>query len=200
MAYYDTPMSKLEAVNVALRGIGQDEAITLNDDWPDVQQASKLVDDLTRQLQIRGWHWNTEKTTLSPDVNGNINLPNNVIAVDTTDEDIGIDVIQRGSKLYNTETSTYVFDRPLKVEMTLLLEFSYMPLIAKDYIACLTTIQLQQNLLGSDSVDKFLKERCQQSMVLLRQDENRRSDRNTLRDNWSSFGIVQRTYFRRGAY
>jgi hypothetical protein len=196
MAYYDTPMTKLEAVNVALRGIGQTEAVSLDDNWPDVQMASKLIDDLTRQLQIRGWHWNMERKTFTPDVNDEILLPNNTISIDTAAQDIGFDVIQRGTKLYNTET----FDRPLVLDLILLISFDNMPLVAKDYVACLAAIQLQQNSLGADSIDKYLKERCQQSLVTLRQDDNRRADRNTLYNNWTTYGTIQRGFFRRGAY
>lgn len=200
MAYYNTPMTKLEAVNVALRGIGQDEATSLAVDWPDVQQASVLIDDLTRQLQIRGWHWNTERQTLSPNGSGEILLPNNTVSIDTTDVDAWLNVLQRGTRLYDMENSTYVFDRPLVLELIVLLPFDDMPLAAKDYVATSAAVQLQQNMLGSDGIDKYLKERAAQSFVTLKQDENRRADRNTLRDNWTSYSVIQRRAFRRGAY
>lgn len=200
MAYYDTPMSKLEAVNIALRGIGQEEAVTLNDNWPDVQNASKLIDDTTRQLQIRGWHWNTERRKLSPNISGEIILPNNTISIDTAGPDRYIDALQRGSKLYNVESSSFIFDRAMTLDLILLLPFDDMPLPAKDYVAVSAAAQLQQNMLGSDNIDKYLKERLQQAHITLRQDENRRADRNTLTDNWTSYSVIQRRAFNRGAY
>ena len=135
MPYYNTPMTKLEAVNVALRGLGQEEATSLDDNWPDVQQASKLIDDLTRQLQIRGWHWNTDENKLmTPDNNGEIILPNNTISIDTSSYDRWLNVKQRGTKLYNAETNSYVFDRPVRLDLVLLFNFTDMPLVAKDYV------------------------------------------------------------------
>jgi hypothetical protein len=191
MPYYNTPMTKLEAVNVALRGLGQEEATSLDDNWPDVQQASKLIDDLTRQLQIRGWHWNTDENKLmTPDNNGEIILPNNTISIDTSSYDRWLNVKQRGTKLYNAETNSYVFDRPVRLDLVLLFNFTDMPLVAKDYVATMAAVQLQQNMLGADNVDKYLKERLVQCSVLLRQDENRRADRNTLTDNWHTYSIL----------
>jgi hypothetical protein len=79
---------------------------------------------VSRSAQLRGWHWNREVHSLSPDINGNINLPNNVAKVDTTGIDYPVDVVQRGLRLFNIDDNTYVFTRPIKLQLYVILDFT----------------------------------------------------------------------------
>lgn len=202
MSYWDTPMSKLEAVNICLRAIGQAPVTTLEGDlWPDVESAVGTIDDLSCSVQSRGWHWNREKMYLTPADNGHITLPANTASVDTVDEHAYINAVQRGTKMYNKEDNTYVFTQPrLRVLITQLFPFEDLPLHARIFITASAAVELQQDELGSDSVDKRLKERVQRAWVSLMRDETRNGDFNMLRDSWTVQGALARNWFRRGAY
>lgn len=200
MSYVDTPMSKLEAVNICLRAIGQTTVTTLDDPWPDVESAIQIIDDTARELQARGWHWNKEKLYLSPDDEGFLQLPANTATVDTVDEHKYMNVVQRGTRLYNLDTNTFVFTNRLRVQLTYLFAFEDLPLLARIYIANSSAVILQEDQLGSDSVDRKLARRANKAWVDLMRDSNRNGDHNMLKDSWSVQGALSRHWFRRGAY
>ena len=201
MSYWDTPMSTLEAVNICLRAIGQTPVTTLDDPWPDVESAIAIIDDMSRSLQSRGWHWNREKMYLTPDEDNYVQLPANTASADTTDEHAYINAVQRGTRMYDRENNTYEFTQPrLRVQLTQLFPFDDLPLHARVFIALSAATEMQQDQLGSDSVDKKLKERAGRAWVQLVRDETRNGDHNMLRDSWSVQGALSRHWFSRGAY
>ena len=192
MSFVDTPMTKLEAVNMVLRGVGQDVVETLDEDWPDVQSASKLVDDISRALQIKGWSWNKRKFTFTPDENGFIFLPNNYISIFVEDHRNYTHVVERGMKLFDIDNDTFVFTTALTLHLYVLVPFEEFPLSVKEYIGCSAAVQHQQNVLGDDGIDKGLKERMQQSFLLMTRQENMEAKPNAVTDNMSVQAILHR--------
>ncbi len=200
MSYYTTPMSKLEAINIILSSIGEPEIVILDGAGIDAQRASDLIDEVSRSTQIKGWHWNRETQTLSPDADGFINLPNNVAKVDTTKAFAMYDVVQRGQRLFNRTDNTYVFTLPLELDIYVILPFEDLPPSVKDYVTAQAAVTLQQRVLGAISLDSFLSEKLATTYAEMVRDEMQVADPNILKDNWSTRGIVSRGWFRRGAY
>lgn len=192
MAFLITPTSELEAVNECLENIGQSPVSTIAGDLGvDTQMALNFVRKVNRELQSMGWYWNTEKNyTLSPNGDGDILLPSNTLSVDSTGTDADVDVVKRGSRLYNRETHSYTFTDPIKVELTLGLTFEELPETARRYIALRAArifadrIDGQPN--GSDSQDEM------NAMVVLLADQSRIEDHNALTSNYSTFSILNR--------
>lgn len=198
MAFYDTPMTKLDAVNICLSAMGEPQVSTLDGSVLDAQLASDLIDETSRSVQAKGWHWNREKRTLVPNAQGQIILPSNVARVDgfsTAD-----DVVQRGNKLYNRTGNTYTFTSSVDVDIYLLLPFEEMSLSSKNFVTIRASRVLQQRLLGSDTLFKFSQADEQQAWVLMMQEEGEIGDYNTLWDNDSTKTILSRGYFARGYY
>jgi hypothetical protein len=158
MSFTISPMTKLDAVNICLSSMGEPVVNSLDGAAVDAQMASDLVDETSRSVQSMGWYWNYEIHTLSPNVNGEIVLPQNTMRVDTIESDRATKVVQRGLKLFNTVDSTYQFSDPLKVEMYVQLPFDDLPTAAKQFITIRAARLLQQRLLGSDTLDKYNKE------------------------------------------
>lgn len=200
MAYYTTPMTQLEAVNIVLSSIGEPPVNAIAGSGVDAQMASDVIDEVSRSVQLKGWHWNKEIHTLSPDVNGNLVLPGNTAKVDSTRTSANIDVVQRGLKLYNRDDNTYTFTTNITLELYVYLIFDELPAAARDCIAARAALLAQQRVLGSDTLDGFLKMRDKESWAELVRDEMLVADPNMLRDNWSTLGIVQRGWFGRYAY
>lgn len=194
------PLTKLDAVNVCLSAMGEPKVNSLEGAAVDAQMAASLIDETSMSVQAMGWHWNKEVHTLSPDVDGYLNLPANTARVDTIDTSFTTDVVQRGQRLYNVGDNTFIFTSPVKVEIYVVLPFEQLPLPAKQFIALRSARQFQQRLLGTDTLDKFLAQQEQNAWIALQQDNLAVADHNMLRDSWSVGGILSRGFFARGAY
>lgn len=193
------PTTKLKAVNICLSAMGEPVINSLDDAAVDAQMASDIIDETSESVQIVGWYWNTETHTLSPDSNGYLVLPNNVIRVDPTDQSLG-NIVQRGGRLFNTDTASFIFTKPIKLRLSVLLEYDDLPLTAKQFIAVRAARIFQQRLLGSETLYKFDAADEQRGWALLMQEEAETMNANVLRDNWSTSSIVNRGHFSRGAY
>lgn len=200
MSDWTTPMSKLEAVNICLAGVSQPPVESLDDAPVDAELAEAAVNEQLRSVLGKGWHWNRENYTLSPDTNGFIQLPANCARVRAIADRSEYDVIQRGQRLYDRVNSTYVFTSTLDVEMYVFLEFEELPHHPRDYIAARAAMIFQQRTLGSDTVNKDLTKIAQDTWNEMIRTEVKIAKPNMLRDNWSSASIVNRGWFSRGAY
>ena len=95
--------------------------------------AISVLDETSREVQSEGWHFNIEdEVTLSPDGNGNINLSDDILEIDATD--ITIDIVQRGSTLYDRTDNTDIFDSDLEVTLIRWLDWTSLPEPARRYI------------------------------------------------------------------
>jgi len=200
LAYYDTPMTKLEAVNICLSSMGEPVVNTLDGAAIDAQMASDLIDETSRSVQGMGWHWNREQHTLSPNVSNEIVLPANTIRVDTVNESRSVNVVYRNGKLFDVENATFQFDKELKLEIYVVLPFEHIPFAAKQFVTARAARLLQVRLLGSETLNKFNMADEQRAWVALMQEEAETFDGNMLTDSWSTRSIITRGYFARGAY
>jgi hypothetical protein len=194
------PLTLLDAVNICLSAMGEPVINSLDDAATDAQMAVDIIDETNMSVQSVGWHWNTEKHTISPDVNGHILLPENTIRVDTIDDDVGTDVIQRGLKLFNKDTSTFVFTKALKLQLSVILDYDTLPFSARQFVAIRSARVCQQRLLGNETLYKFDRDDENRAWAVLMQEEAETKNANVLRDNWSAASIVNRSFFARGAY
>lgn len=201
MAYYAQPLTKLEGINICLSSMGEPAINALDDAGIDAQMASDLIDEQSRTVQLIGWHWNREKHSFKPDMQtGAINLPNNVAKVDSVDGSSNIDVVQRGLRLFDRGNNTYSFTDSITLELVVILPFDELPMAARAYIAYNSAMVLQQRILGAESINKDLHEMAAKAWVEVIRDQDEVADANMLKDSWSTVSIIQRGWFRRGAY
>lgn len=200
MTYTLTPLTKLDAVNICLSAMGEPQVNSLDGVAVDAQMAASLIDETSMTVQAIGWHWNREIHTLSPNTNGEIVLPANTARVDTVNGSLPVDVVQRGPRLFDVANNTYQFTSPLEVEIFVVLDFEELPLLAKQYITIRAARILQQRLLGSDTLYKFVQADEQTAWIALQTDNAAITDANMLTDSWSVGRILSRGFFARGAY
>lgn len=196
MSFYDTPMTKLEAVNICLSALGQPGVTSLENSVLDAQIASAVVDEVSRDLQTRGWSWNIERRTLVPASDGYIYLPPNTARVDST-LDSGFNCVQRGSRLFNVTDRTFTFTKSVTVDFFVFLPFEDLSSAAKYYIAVSAARITQQRLLGSETIQKFTVADEQRAWTELMQEEADVGDYNMLWDSNSTKQILQRRFFSR---
>lgn len=189
-----TPTSELEAVNQMLAIIGESPVNSLdNSGVTDANTAHALLSYCTREAQIVGWHWNTEKNfPLTPNQEGLLLLPFNTLKVDTTGNSAGLDLVQRGNRLYDRVNHTYQFKGCVHVELVLCLDFDQMPEAARAYVTIRAARQFQERVLGSATLQSFNAQDEYRAMAVLRDAEAETADHNILTGNWSVSRVLAR--------
>lgn len=195
-----TPMTKLDAVNVCLSAMGQPKVTDLSGSAVDAEIASDIIDEVSREVQERGWHWNREYHTLPPNAGNEILVPANVVRIDSDRSDSGVNVTVRANKLYDIDNNTTLFTRPLNVCFVVYLDFMALPASAKNYIAKLAARRTQERLLGSTTLTQFQAEDLSRAHAEMVREDIKAGDYNALRDNFTVLSMLARGVFGRGTF
>ena len=190
-----TPTTELDAVNVMLTSIGESPVNTLGSGLQEAEIAEVVLDNVSRDVQSAGWHFNTEiRYKLIRTATKTINLPANVVKIDKTNllRDYNIDVVERGRQLYDRIGNKYTFDDDIEVDMVVLLPFDEIPEIARRYITLRAARTYQQRIIGNDTLSKMLSTDEQQAWIALREAEAEVSDY-TIFDNYDTYRALDRS-------
>ena len=189
-----TPTTELDAVNVMLTSIGESPINTLGSGLQEAEIAEVVLDNVSRDVQSAGWHFNTEiRYKLIRTATKTINLPDNVVKIDKTSllRDYNLDVVERGRQLYDRIGNKYTFDDDIEVDMVVLLPFNEIPEVARRYITLRAARTYQQRIIGNDTLSKMLAMDEQQAWVSLRETEAEISDY-TIFDNYDTYRALDR--------
>lgn len=179
-------MTLLEAVNQCLDAIGETPVQSLSSGLADAEQAERIVLEVSKDVQSKGWHVNTdEAVTLTPDINGFITVPLNTLRVDTTGESKHIDVVKRGNRLYNRTDHTFVFERPLVVDLVIELDYADLPYDLAYFVAKRAARVYQERTQGSVSQDSLVMRAEQEARAKVEDADAEESDTNILRSSRS---------------
>lgn len=185
--------TKLQAINTMLSAIGEPPINTLNSQRADSNIAEQILDEVSREVQSYGWHFNTENNvTLSPDTNGNIIVSDNVSRVDTdparyTD----LDITLRGNMLYDRVTNSSVFSSALVVNRVVMLEFEDMPEQARRYVMIRAARIFGDRMVGSEKHHMFTGQDEMLALARMREYENDTAD-HSIFDEYSVASVVNR--------
>ncbi len=178
--------TRLESINEMLGMIGEAPVSSIDIGSPDAIIADQLLTKQTRQVNERGWWFNTEvKFPLKPDTDGFIYLPADCLRVD--EGKIYYDtygdapnVAQRGNRLYDRENRTYVFTQTTTVyaDMVIDLPFEEIPEVSKEYITIRAGRMFQDRTIGDQQQHGYQQVDEQTAYVRLRQAELEASDFN----------------------
>lgn len=152
--------TRLEAVNNLLACAGQQPVADLTSARsPDTLMAENTLDETSREVQVRGWKFNTEtEYPLTPDVDGLITLPDNIIHCDIDEERFyPLDVVLRGNRLYDQGAKTYVFSSSLsiKADVVYLLDWDELPEHARRFITVRSARRFVERLTGDPDASRF---------------------------------------------
>lgn len=130
-------MTELEALNTMLATIGSSGITSVdNPQNADALMARSALNLASREVQSERWYFNIEHDfPLTPNSEGEITLPANVINVDFMGR-FGErrDIVVRNGKLYDRARHTYKFDKTLLANIQYMLDFDELPEAAKIYI------------------------------------------------------------------
>lgn len=189
--------TELEAVNTMLTTIGESPVNQISESTADTRIAYLILGEVNRATQIRGWHWNTESdVTLTPDgTTKEITLGSNVVRVDVDGREYtNIDVIQRGTKLYDKKNHTLQFSSPVKAEVVYLIPFADMPEQARYYIIVRSARLFQQRMIGDSTGSAFSAEEETTAFLALQSAEDETADHNIFNQYDVSKVIAHRRY------
>ena len=176
--------SKLQAVNKALQMMGESPLNSLQGLLGLGNLAEETLDSVSRKVQAEGWSFNTDyQMTLTRDSTTNqISVGTNVsrVVVDPY-EYYDVDVVQRGSRLYDRKNNTYVFSIDLKADMTVILEWDDLPEHARVYIMTKAGKELQENMIGSKDLTELNMVLEQEARTQFLEEETTLSEHNMLR-------------------
>lgn len=192
-----TLTSKLNAVNTMLGYITEAPVNSIADTAalpPSAAIAKGILDEVSREVQQDGWHFNTAQNyTLEVNSNNEFVLPDNTLQVDSVDH--SYDVVQRGTKLFDREnyTSEFTMDE-IKVDITFLLDFEELPEQARRYITLKASRVFANRLIGSREIESLIYRDEIMAKASMQEAEGNNSDR-TIFDNYdaaSRIGINRR--------
>lgn len=153
-----SPTTELEAVNEILTSIGETPVNKLGSGITDAEIAEALLESTSRKFQANGWAFNTEiAMTLSPNFQGEVELPNNTL---TLDEVIGEGnaLVMRGKRLYDRTEHTFALSRAVKCDITIQLEFEDLPEPARSFITLKAARIFQDRLVGASDLHGYQRE------------------------------------------
>ena len=153
---------ELPAVNQILASVGQAPVTTLDQTNPDVAIAYDTLLQVSREVQAEGWSFNTEENIKeTPDVNGNIAYPNNVLQMDLTNNSSNYnkDVIKKNGRLYDKIEHTDVWTGDVYVDKLFWYDWIDLPTVMQDYIVARAAVVVSSRIVGDETQYEMLQQR-----------------------------------------
>ena len=148
-------MSKVDAVNIILSSIGSAPIDTLDDNNDvDVDNILRIMDRVSRSLQMKGWNFNTTTLVLKPDTVSKRILWNDSIIKHTSSD--SNTYIKRGKYLFDMTNNTFEFTQDVTLSIVLALEFEDLPQAFMDYITAKAAVEFQTRYMGDNDVSQDL--------------------------------------------
>ncbi len=188
--------TELEAVNTMLRAVGESPISDLDEpQLVTAVNAKSTLRRVSRAVQTRGWHFNTEKQfPFSRDEDSKIPVGDNVVRIDTDGPDRNKSVTRRGKFLYDLDEHTFVFTADVKCEVTFVLSFEDIPEAARNFITVVASREFQASDIGQDGLQFGFSEADQfGALAVLQEFENEHGDYNILTGSNDVFRTIDRT-------
>ena len=191
-----TVTTKLEAINVMLTAIGESPVNTITSSTTtDVSIAIQILDNVSREVQSAGWHFNTDTNyLLAKNSSDQIVLPTNCLRVDNSNKDADLDLVERGRKLWDRENHTYTITKDIRVNITWFLEFTELPETARRYITIRAARIFQDRMLASETLHAFHQVDELSALSALKEHEGDTRD-HSIFDNYSTYRVIDRDNF-----
>jgi len=152
--------TKLNAVNRMLTMVGSLRASSLSGTRADVLTAEQILDEVDREVQAHGWHFNRQyNQTFSPNAGNEIVLTEDIYDVtessgkDTPRYRLSAqpDLAKRGTLLYNADDDTYTFTADVKLNVIRRVDFEDLPQYARTYVTARAARQFFEATRGARS-------------------------------------------------
>ena len=187
MATYTT---QLEAVNSMLGHIGESPVNSISDTAAvpvSVSVAIAALNEVSKDVQSEGWHFNTETDVKYSPTGGAITVPADIIQFDPIDT--SLDIVQRGATLFDRKNNTTTFTSDLTVNQMRLLDWDSLPEVARRYITLKASRVFQGRIIGSRELEALIARDEYVARANLLEADGSTSDR-TIFDNYDTSARV----------
>jgi hypothetical protein len=188
--------TELDAVNTMLSIIGEPPVNSISGTGrADALIATNILTEVSREVQGAGWHFNTNlDVEMVPDQFGKIYLADNIVRVDLDEpnQSTNIDIVVRGSYLYNRKELTDVFSSSIKATVIYLFDFGELPEAARRYIMIRAGRIFGDRMVGSEKHNRFTTVDEYKALADLKEYECDTGDYSIF-DNYDIGVIVDRT-------
>lgn len=173
-------MTRLEAINQMLAGIGEAPVSFEDSQHPDVLVAINILNLLIEFVQSKGYWFNKVlSVVLKYDTGtGKVGLPSNALRVDPVD--VYSSYVQRGKFLFDTENNTFVINKDVDCNLVVELPFDDLPHSVQQYIAAEGTYKLHLSEVGDEQKLQRLERLSVIARGYMRADELRNGDYNAV--------------------
>jgi len=192
-----TATSKLESVNTMLTAIGEIPVSSITSATTnDVSIAISILESTSREVQSRGWFFNTDLNySLVPNNNNEIELPANTLRVELEGSSRSKNYVERSRKLYDRYNNTFTISDSVKVTIVFYLEFENIPEVARQYITIRAARIFQDRMLVSSELHKFHEIDELQAYMALKEAEGDIGRHNILTGNYDVYRILDRANY-----
>ena len=179
MSHFTTvPITELDAVNILLAAVGEAAVSSLETATTvDVTQAKNLISNINREVQQKGWHFNTEwDVVLSLDSDSRIPLGTSVLSVYSPTKLTTIRGREGSPFLYDLDNNTFIWTTAINDAVTItLLDFEDIPQTARQYITTKAARVFQEEIIGQVSAETVNRQEEAEAYADLLDDEGERS-------------------------
>lgn len=172
-------ITRLEIINAMLAVNGEAPVSSVTSTDPAAIQAGNLLTRVDRKVQARGWFFNKEDMTLSPNLAGEVICPANALSVDPVDT--RSQYVKRGTRLYDRENNTYTISTDVICTVVLLLDIDELPESAASYIEAKATREHYRNEDGDIQTVRDLKDDEAEAYAFLQREQLANEDVNIRR-------------------
>ena len=201
MSHFTTvPVNELEAVNMLLAAVGEAAVSSLETATTvDVTQAKNLLSNINREVQQKGWHFNTEwDVVLSLDSDSRIPLGTTVLSIYSPSKMTTIRGREGSPFLYDLDNNTFTWTASINDAVTItVLDFEDIPQTARQYITTKAARIFQEEIIGQVSAEAVNRQEEVEAYADLLDDEGERSGYNVgygTRDMYNTTKLYRKTW------
>ena len=201
MSHFTTvPVNELEAVNMLLAAVGEAAVSSLETATTvDVTQAKNLLSNINREVQQKGWHFNTEwDVVLSLDSDSRIPLGTTVLSIYSPTKMTTIRGREGSPFLYDLDNNTFTWTASINDAVTItLLDFEDIPQTARQFITTKAARIFQEEIIGQVSAEAVNRQEEVEAYADLLDDEGERSGYNVgygTRDMYNTTKLYRKTW------
>ena len=201
MSHFTTvPVNELEAVNMLLAAVGEAAVSSLETATTvDVTQAKNLLSNINREVQQKGWHFNTEwDVVLSLDSDSRIPLGTTVLSVYSPTKMTTIRGREGSPFPYDLDNNTFTWTASINDAVTItLLDFEDIPQTARQYITTKAARIFQEEIIGQVSAEAVNRQEETEAYADLLDDEGERAGFNVgygTRDMYNTTKLYRKTW------
>ena len=201
MSHFTTvPVNELEAVNMLLAAVGEAAVSSLETATTvDVTQAKNLLSNINREVQQKGWHFNTEwDVVLTLDSDSRIPLGTTVLSIYSPTKMTTIRGREGSPFLYDLDNNTFTWTASVNDAVTItLLDFEDIPQTARQYITTKAARIFQEEIIGQVSAEAVNRQEEVEAYADLLDDEGERSGYNVgygTRDMYNTTKLYRKTW------